>query len=128
MPPLAKIWEILLVEDDPADADLFRMALRDTGDGDMHISCVGDGNQALDFLYQRRKHGAAGRPDLIFLDLNLPIVDGRKVLETVKSDADLRDTPIVVLSTSSAKVDIVQSYQRGANSYLVKPADVEMLF
>jgi len=124
----AKRWEILLVEDNPADANLFQMAMRDTDDIRVHVSCVSDGGQALNFLHKRAEHVEAPRPDLIFLDLNLPIVDGREVLERVKTDLRLVDIPIIVLSTSGSKIDISQSYQRGANSYMVKPADVNTLF
>lgn len=127
MPDSIKHWEILLVEDNPADADLFEMALRESDNGHMHIWRAGDGKQALDFLYRRAQHAGAPRPDLIFLDLNLPIFDGRQVLEIVKRDGELADIPIVVLSTSSTKTDIAQSYKRGANSYLVKPADLDLL-
>src|SRR5437870_9824672 len=128
MPTSVKQREILLVEDNPADATLFQMALREVGDGDLHVSCVSDGREALDFLYQRAQHTGAPRPDIIFLDLNLPIVDGREVLEKAKNDADLGAIPIVILSTSGAHTDIAQSYKRGANAYMVKPADLNAFF
>ncbi len=124
---LEKQWEILLVDDNPADADLFEMALRETDDAHIRIWRAGDGKEALDFLYRRMRHADAPRPDLVFLDLNLPIIDGRQVLETVKGDTDLADIPIVVLSTSRASTDITLCYKHGANSYLVKPADLDLL-
>ena|SRR5258708_22056146 len=128
MPKLGTPWEVLLVEDNAGDTTLFMMAMRESGDGQIHVSCVADGLQALDFLYRKGRHGNAPRPNLIFLDLNIPVLDGRRVLEELKKDARLADIPVIILSTSTAKTDIADSYRRGANSYIVKPADVNVLF
>lgn len=120
------IWEILLVEDNPADVTLFNMAF--PSEKKVRVWNATTGRKALDFLYRVGEFVNAPRPHLVFLDLNLPVIDGREVLETVKSDSDLRKIPVIVLSTSHTKADIAGSYNRGANSYLVKPADVNTLF
>ena len=135
MPPMrnargepARKFVILLAEDDGDDVLMATDALNDANtDYDLHR--VADGEELMDYL--RGRAGAAARPDLILLDLNLPGKDGREALEEIKSDPRLRQIPVVVLSTSSDSVDIADSYDRGANSYLVKPRDyrgwVEMM-
>ncbi|WP_161997157.1 response regulator, partial [Rhodococcus sp. YH1] len=90
---------------------------------ELHV--VRDGEEALDFLYQRGEHVGAPRPDLILLDLNLPKYDGRQVLEKIKSDPDLSDIPVVVLTTSAAEEDILRSYRLHANAYVTKPVDLD---
>jgi CheY-like chemotaxis protein len=79
----------------------------------------------LDFLYKRGAHADAPQPDLILLDLNLPKYDGRQLLERIKSDADLCHIPVVVLTTSSAEEDVLESYKLHANAYVTKPVDVD---
>jgi CheY-like chemotaxis protein len=118
--------EVLLVEDNPADVTLFQMAFPPAKKVRVWNVCTG--RKALDFLHRVGEFTQAPRPDLIFLDLNLPVIDGREVLETVKADDNLRRIPVVVLSTSNSRADVSASYHRGANSYLVKPADVDSLF
>lgn len=125
-PEAEKCWEILLVEDNPADVTLFQLAF--PKDRKVRLSHASTGRKALDMLYRVGEHAQAPRPHLIFLDLNLPVVDGREVLEKLKADSDLKRIPIIVLSTSHAKTDVSGSYHRGANSYLVKPNDVDALF
>jgi CheY-like chemotaxis protein len=116
--------DILLVEDDPGDELITREALEHNKiKSNLHVAR--DGEEGLDFLYQRGEFGDAPRPDLILLDLNLPKYDGRQLLEQIKSDADLCHIPVVVLTTSSASEDIVKSYQLHANAYVTKPVDVE---
>ncbi len=115
---------ILICDDDEDDRMLTQQALEQA-----HIAndlrFVEDGEDLLDYLHQRRKYagenGLAPRPGLILLDLNMPKVDGREALKAIKSDTDLRDIPVVVLSTSSLDVDIVKSYQLGVNSFITKP-------
>lgn len=114
--------DVLLVEDDPGDELMTREAFEDNKIGNtLHV--VRDGEEALDFLYRRGEYESAPRPDLILLDLNLPKYDGRQVLEQVKSDTDLTDIPVVVLTTSAAEEDILRSYKLHANAYVTKPAD-----
>jgi len=115
---------ILICDDDADDRLLTRQALEDA-----HVSnavkFVEDGEQLLDYLYQRGEYagetGAAPRPGLILLDLNMPNMDGREALKVIKADETLRDIPVVVLSTSGLDEDIVRSYQLGVNSFITKP-------
>jgi CheY-like chemotaxis protein len=116
--------EILLVEDNPGDARLTQEALRDAKvRNNLHV--VLDGVEALAFLRRQGKHAAVPRPDLILLDLNLPKKDGREVLEEIKQDDQLRHIPIVILTTSQAEKDIIESYRLRANAFVTKPVDLE---
>ena len=116
--------EILLVEDNPGDARLTKEALRDAKvRNNLHV--VLDGVEALAFLRRQGKHAAVPKPDLILLDLNLPKKDGREVLEEIKQDDQLRHIPIVILTTSQAEKDIIESYRLRANAFVTKPVDLE---
>lgn len=122
--PDAAPIDVLLVEDDPGDELMTREAFEDNKiRNNLHV--VRDGEAALDFLYRRGEHASAPRPDLILLDLNLPKYDGRQVLEKIKSDQDLQDIPVVVLTTSAAEEDILRSYKLHANAYVTKPVDLD---
>lgn len=114
---------VLLVEDNEADADLALETLA-TSRLLLETTVVADGAQALDLLHQRGRFEGAARPDLILLDLNLPKVGGREVLAAIKENAELRVIPVVVLTSSSAESDIVESYDLGANCYVTKPVDL----
>ncbi|MCX5758936.1 MAG: response regulator [Candidatus Hydrogenedentes bacterium] len=117
---------ILLVEDDPADQELTRRALEE-GKVRNTLQIVSDGEQALDYLFRRGRYAdpvSSPRPDLILLDLNLPKLDGRQVLENIRVSPELRRIAIVVLTTSNQEEDIVRSYDLGANSYITKPVDL----
>ena len=115
---------VLLVEDDPGDELITREAFEQNKlTNTLHVAH--DGEEGLDYLYQRGAFAGALRPDLILLDLNLPKYNGRHLLETIKSDADLCDIPVVVLTTSSAEEDILSSYQLHANAYVTKPVDFD---
>jgi PAS domain S-box-containing protein len=116
--------EILLVEDDPGEVLLAREAL-DTGDARCHLTVVSDGVEAMAFLRQAGVFGQALRPDLVLLDLNLPRKDGRRVLAEIKGDPTLLTIPVVILTTSSAEEDVLQSYRLHANAYVTKPANVD---
>ncbi|GAB3272350.1 response regulator [Kineosporia babensis] len=115
---------VLLVEDDPGDVLMAREALEETG-VTSRLNVVGDGSEALDFLYRRPPYQDAQLPDLILLDLNLPKMHGREVLQVVKEDAGLRQIPVVVLTTSEAEEDVLRSYDLHANAYVTKPVDFE---
>lgn len=117
-------FHVLLVEDNPADADLTRESLS-SDKLHLQLSVVGDGIAALDFLSQRGAYADASLPDLIVLDLNLPRKDGREVLSEIKQDPQLRRIPVVVLTSSDAESDIVRSYDLGANCYVTKPLNLE---
>jgi two-component system response regulator len=119
--------EILLVEDNPNDAELTLYALKKYHVAN-HIEIVRDGAEALDYLfcaggyaYRRIEDG----PKMVLLDLKLPKVDGLDVLRRVKADPHTRLIPVVVLTSSREERDIVESYQLGVNSYIVKPVDFE---
>ena len=115
---------LLLVEDDPGDVTMTREALAEAKVlHDLHV--VDNGEAAIAFLRQEGPHADAPRPDLIFLDLNLPRMDGREVLAIVKSDEALRRIPLVVLTTSDSQDDIARSYDLHANAYVTKPVGLE---
>ena len=116
--------EILLVEDTPSDARLTREALKDARVlNRLHV--VEDGAEAMAFLRREGPYAQVPRPDLVLLDLNLPGKDGREVLAEIKQDPALKRIPVVVLTTSQAERDIVQSYDLHANCYITKPVDLD---
>lgn len=116
--------EILMVEDNPDDADLTLEALRDVKlINRVHV--VEDGVEALAFLRQQDGYAGVRRPDLILLDLNLPRKDGREVLAEIKADENLRRIPVVVLTTSQDEEDVYRTYDLHANCYIQKPVDLE---
>ena len=116
--------EILLVEDNPGDVRLTKEALREAKiRNTLHV--VQDGDAALAFLYKHRDYATARRPDLIFLDLNLPRRSGREVLEVVKADVDLRRIPVIILTTSDSNRDVQESYDLHANCYITKPSEMQ---
>ena len=124
MTPVGRAIEVLLVEDDLADIVIIREAFEHNKIHNV-LRVVRDGQQGLDYLYQRGAHSDAPRPDLVLLDLNLPKYDGRELLQQVKSDPTLCHIPIVVLTTSAAEEDILRSYQLHANAYVTKPVGFE---
>lgn len=114
--------QILLVEDNPGDVRLTVEALRGARVANqLHV--VSDGEDAIHFLRRRGQYADAVRPDIVLLDLNLPRLDGREVLEDIKSDPDLTTIPIIVLTSSSAEADIARSYELHANCFVSKPGD-----
>ena len=119
--------EILLVEDNPGDVRLTVEALRE-GRVPNNLHVASDGVEALEFLRRAGQFANAPRPDMILLDLNLPRKDGREVLAEIKEDPDLRRIPIVVLTTSQAERDVLQSYNLHANCYITKPVDIDAFF
>jgi len=112
------------VEDNPGDVRLTQEVLRD-GKVRNNMSVAKDGVEAVKFLRQTGEYAGAPRPDIILLDLNLPKKDGREVLADIKTDHDLKNIPVVVLTTSSAEQDIVRSYDLHANCYITKPVDLD---
>lgn len=120
---ISKPIEILLVEDNPGDVRLTREALRDAK---VHNNMVvaSDGQEALAILKHEGQNAEAIRPDLILLDLNLPLMNGFEVLDAIKEDPELKRIPVVVLTTSQAEQDIVHSYNLHANAYVTKPVDL----
>lgn len=121
--PNSHFVEILLLEDEPSDAYLVKMALKE-GKVLAHLHHVVDGREGLDFLNRTEKYADVPRPDLIFLDLNMPRMNGREFLTAIKADERFKGIPVVVLTTSDVEKDIVSSYQLGATSYITKPVDM----
>ena len=118
---------ILLVEDDPAHAEIVRRNLEEFRVAN-RIVHVEDGQAALDYLFRQAAFAgpqSSPRPSLVLLDLRLAKVDGLEVLRRIKEDDELKRIPTVVLTTSAAESDVVNAYNHGAGSYLVKPVDFE---
>ena len=117
--------EILLVEDNPKDAEMTQRALRKNNLGNK-VHWVKDGAEALDYVFCRGDYGgrSAGRsPRLILLDIKMPKVDGIEVLRQIKADEKMRTVPVVVMTSSNEERDVVDSYRLGVNSYIVKPIE-----
>jgi CheY-like chemotaxis protein len=112
-----------MADDDEDDCMLAREALAESRlANDLHI--VRDGEELMDYLYQRGRYAdpkSSPRPGLILLDLNMPKKDGREALKEIKNDPELRQIPVVVLTTSKAEEDIYRTYDLGANSFIIKP-------
>lgn len=115
---------VLIAEDNRADVRLIREAINLSGVR-ATMDFVSDGEEVMAFLRREAPYADAPRPDVIFLDLNLPRKDGREVLAEIKADPDLRRIPVVVLTTSSAEDDVLTSYGVQANSFVTKPADLD---
>jgi two-component system, response regulator len=118
---------ILLIEDNPDDELLTLMAFRDNKIMN-EIVVARDGEEALDRLFGAGKysaHDVITLPQLILLDLKLPKIDGLEVLQKIRSAAETKYLPVVVLTSSREEMDIIKSYQLGANSYIQKPVDFE---
>ena len=115
---------ILLVEDNEGDIVLTLEALKEAKLRNK-ISVVRDGEEALQFLYKEGKYVRQDSPQLILLDINLPKMDGKEVLNKIKSDPDLKKIPVVILTTSSSEKDILEAYNNYANCYITKPVDLD---
>jgi len=122
MPRLDSSISVLLADDDPDDCRLTMEAFR-AAQIDNPMQFVEDGEVLLDYLKGRDRYAATAPPlpGLILLDLNMPRVDGREALAQIKSDPTLKHIPVVVLTTSSAEVDVARAYQAGCNSFIQKP-------
>lgn len=116
--------EILLVEDNPGDIRLIKEILKETKIQN-NIQVAMDGEAALKLLFNLDSLNTAPRPDLILLDLNLPKIDGRELLSEIKDSDDLKSIPVVILTTSTAEEDIIETYKNHANSYITKPVDLD---
>ena len=118
---------VLLVEDNPAEQNLTRRSFhRSQIQADLRI--VSDGEEALDYVFQRGSYqdpAKSPRPDIILLDLNLPKINGHKVLAAIKQDSKLATIPIIILTTSKKEDDVSLSYELGCNSFLIKPVDID---
>lgn len=127
MPHSAPSQPILLVEDSPEDFEATLRAFQRSGLKNTVVRCE-DGDEALDYLNRRGRYAdpaRSPRPGVVLLDLNLPGTDGRQVLSEIKGSDQLRDIPVVVLTTSADERDITACYRAGANSYIQKPVDID---
>ena len=113
--------QILLVEDNPDDVELTRIAFAEAG-CDHQMTVVSDGAEAVSYLQGR---AVSELPALVLLDLNLPRLDGREVLQAIRAEPATRSLPVVVLTTSAEPFDVEKVYALGANSYIQKPVDFE---
>ena len=119
--------DILLVEDNPDDVELTRIAFAEANVAN-RLEVVGDGAEALDYLFARGQYSHRDPhdlPSIVLLDLNLPKVDGREVLQAIRANEKTRGLPVVVLTTSTEPFDVEASYALGVNSYIRKPVDLE---
>jgi chemotaxis family two-component system response regulator Rcp1 len=116
--------QVLLIEDSPGDVRLTQEAFRDANRS-IQLHVAADGLEAMAFLRREGIHCDSPRPDLILLDLNLPLMDGREVLAQIKANEYLKTIPTVILTTSRADADILKSYQLQANCYLSKPVRLD---
>lgn len=116
--------DVLLIEDNIADVRLTEEAFKEE-ELSVNLHSVLDGEEALDFLFQRNEHVSAPKPDLIILDLNLPKVSGHELLKQIKSDEGLKKVPVVILTSSKSEEDIIKSYELQANCYIKKPLDLD---
>ncbi len=115
--------EILLVEDNEGDIRLTIEAFKEAKIRNQ-IKVVRDGEEALDYLRKQGKYADAPSPDIILLDINLPKIDGKEVLSTMKNDPVLKTIPVIMLTTSSSESDVQESYENHANCYVIKPVDL----
>jgi CheY-like chemotaxis protein len=123
---MSSLRPILLAEDNPNDAELALTALRETNFAN-EVVVVTDGEQVMDYLLRRGLHAdrAALQPAVILLDLKMPKIDGHEVLRLIRADPALRLIPTVILTSSREERDLYQSYELGANAYVVKPVDFQ---
>jgi len=120
---------ILMADDDPDDCLLAREAMLESCVVN-EMRFVHNGEELMDYLHRRGEYSAPGsapRPGLILLDLNMPLMDGREALHAIKADPAFKRTPVIVLTTSRAEEDIVNSYDLGVNSFIVKPVTFSSL-
>ena len=114
--------DVLLVEDNPGDVRLTEEAFNEGRiNNTLHVATTGE--EAMEFLHQRGEYADAPHPDIVLLDLNLPRKDGDEVLEEIRADPDLKQLPVIILTSSAAEEDVVRSYELNANAYLTKPVN-----
>ena len=119
--------KILLVEDNEGDILLTMEAFRQA-DITNGIHVVRDGEEAICYLRKENQYSGAETPDLVFLDINLPRIDGKEVLQHIKKDEKLMQIPVVMLTTSDSRDDINECYEKGVNCFITKPADLRVFF
>ena len=119
-----KIQVLLLVEDNPTDVMIAKEGLFSAKMLN-HLHVTEDGVEAMEFLHQRGEYADAPRPDLILLDLNMPRKNGQEVLAEIKADDNLKNIPVVILTTSKSREDISKAYGLHANCYISKPVEFD---
>jgi len=117
---MRKPLEILLVEDNEGDIEMTQRVFRD-GKSACNISVANDGSEALDCLFKRGNFVNAPTPQLILLDINMPGMDGKRFLELMKKEQELKSIPVIMLTSSQSPKDIQECYERHASCYVVKP-------
>jgi len=123
-PRVSNPIEILLVEDNPGDVRLIKEVFKDAKIYNA-MQVAYDGEAAMEILRREGEYSDAPSPDLILLDLNLPKKDGREVLREIKGDESLKCIPVVILTTSNAEEDLIETYKMNANCYITKPVDLD---
>ncbi|WP_436531968.1 response regulator [Actinoplanes sp. HUAS TT8] len=119
-----RVFDVLVVDDDAADTLMIEEALQAVA-APPAVHAVTDGGEAMEYLRRVGRYAEAPRPNLILLDLNMPRMNGHEVLAELKADDDLKTIPVVVLTTSTAELDVVGSYVRHANAFVTKPMDYD---
>ncbi len=122
-----RLVNILLIEDNPGDVRLAQEAFKESN-MEVHLDVAMDGIEAINFLRKSPPYTDAVTPDFVLLDLNLPKKDGREVLSEIKADPVLRSIPVIILTTSNAEQDILNSYDLHVNCYINKPVDFDRFF
>jgi CheY-like chemotaxis protein len=121
---MATLKRILMAEDDPRDVELMLTALAEHNLAN-EVVVVDDGEEALDYLFRRGEFADRpnGNPAVVLLDIKMPKVGGLAVLRAIRADAQLRNVPVVILTSSREQRDLVEGYSSGVNAYVVKPVD-----
>lgn len=119
-----KTAHILLVDDNEGDILLTIEAFEERRIK-VEISVARNGGQALDFLFQEGEFANASKPDLVLLDINLPLFNGHEVLEKIKSDPNLKETPVIMLTTAFNHKDIIKAYENQCHSFVKKPLNID---
>jgi two-component system, chemotaxis family, response regulator Rcp1 len=115
---------ILVIEDSPGDVELIKTGFKQSP-VEHHLYVVPDGYSAIEFLLKEGAQSDTPRPDLVILDINLPGMTGHEVLAKIRATESIKKTPVIILSSSSNKTDIEQSYKMNVNSYVTKPMDLQ---
>jgi CheY-like chemotaxis protein len=123
---MTELIHILIVDDSADDVEFTLAALQETKLANS-VKIVNDGVEAMQYLHREGEFASAQTPSLVFLDLNMPRKDGREVLAEMKADPELRQIPVVILTTSQAEEDVMRSYDLHANCYISKPVDLQQL-
>lgn len=119
-----KMIDILMIEDNRGDVELTKIAFENV-DIPCKIHVAHDGQEGVEYLRKEGEFSNATTPDLILLDINMPRMNGKEVLQIVKNDLELMSIPIIMLTSSDAQSDISDAYQKHANSYIIKPFSID---